>query len=112
MTLLGDVGGFYGIISAFFALLNNAFSYQRAENLFVQTLYQAKSQNKGADNGLDLTSKGQLAFKEYLQDFLEGCCGLPSCLKRSRRDLQFVKARDLLQEELDLVEVLRKLRFF
>ena len=27
LTLLGDVGGFYGIISAFFALLNNAFSY-------------------------------------------------------------------------------------
>ena len=42
LTLLGDVGGFFGIVSAFFAFINSATSYQRAENLFVQTLYDAK----------------------------------------------------------------------
>ena len=39
LTLLGDVGGFYGIVAAFFAILNNALSYNKAENLFAQTLY-------------------------------------------------------------------------
>ena len=35
LMLLGDVGGFYGIVSAFFAFANTTLSYQKAENLFV-----------------------------------------------------------------------------
>ena len=33
-------------------------------------------------------------------------------MKRSRKNLLFKKARELLAEELDLISVLRKLRFY
>lgn len=59
LTLLGDVGGFFGIVSAFFAFINGATSYQKAENLFVQTLYDAKplSHNDRRKEGSDLIAK-------------------------------------------------------
>ena len=33
-------------------------------------------------------------------------------MKRSRKNLLFKKARELLAEEMDLISVLRKLRFY
>ena len=46
LMLLGDVGGFYGIVSAFFAFVNGALTYQKADNLFVQTLFKAEAESQ------------------------------------------------------------------
>ena len=52
----------------------------------------------------------QCSIKEYYQHIFEGCCSV-RCLRLSRKDSQFIKARELLYQELDLIELLRKLRF-
>ena len=34
-----------------------------------------------------------------------------ACLKKQRKDLQFEKARELLQDEIDLIKLIRQVRF-
>ena len=37
--LLGDIGGFYGILVSVFALINSLLNYHNAENYLVEQLY-------------------------------------------------------------------------
>ena len=39
LALLGDVGGFFGIVSSFFAYLRTLQSHNKAENLLASLLY-------------------------------------------------------------------------
>lgn len=65
-----------------------------------------------ADAENELMPGKQYALKEYLQDTLPKFCTNFGCLKLSRRDLDFIKARQKLEEELDLIKLLQRLRFF
>ena len=40
LMLLGDVGGLYGLLFSVFAIINAAFSFQKPDNLLVQSLYK------------------------------------------------------------------------
>ena len=40
LMLLGDVGGLYGLLFSVLATLNSIFSFQKPENLLVQSLYK------------------------------------------------------------------------
>ena len=47
-----------------------------------------------------------------MQAILPACClNVLYCLKFSKKDRLFAKARDCLQDELEIVSLLRKLRF-
>ena len=51
--LLGDIGGFYGILVSVFALINSLLNYHNAENYLVEQLYsQPKSDDAVAGNTL------------------------------------------------------------
>ena len=62
----------------------------------------------------ELDPEKQFAFKEYLQSLLpqrclKCCC---RCIRPSKKDQLFEEARERLQKELDLVGILKQLRFF
>ena len=40
-TLLGDIGGFYGLIVSIFATIHGIINYNKTENYVVQQLYKA-----------------------------------------------------------------------
>ena len=40
LMLLGDVGGLYGLLFSVLAILNSVCSFQKSENLLVQSLYR------------------------------------------------------------------------
>ena len=42
LMLLGDVGGLYGLLFSVFSILNQVFSFQKSENLLVQSLYKVE----------------------------------------------------------------------
>ena len=63
-----------------------------------------------SDKDLHLKSTNQGACKEYLQSCLPRfllCC----CCRKRRRDRFFVEAREKLSEDLDVVKILRRMRF-
>ena len=49
-------------------------------------------------------------MKEYFQALLPSCC-LILCLKKRRRDKDFEAARELLASEMDLVYLIRQVRY-
>ena len=42
LMLLGDVGGLYGLLFSVFATLNAIFSFNKPENLLIQSLYKGE----------------------------------------------------------------------
>ena len=51
-------------------------------------------------------------MKEYFQSCLPKCCLGWKCLRPNKQDKIFDRARNHLQKELDLVGLIRQLRFF
>ena len=109
--LLGDVGGFQGLFLSVGATFVGFWNYYNAENFLIGNLFLSPlSKDKDFDKKLDPVK--QYAFKEYLQESLPKFCLRMGCLKRSRYDKIFHKARNDLQQEMDLVKLLQKLRYF
>ena len=94
--LLGDVGGFSGLLYASGAVLIRIFNFANAENFVVQSLYARELDDDGnkASEGLtrELDPGKQLALKEWMQALLPSKC-LCLCFKKRRRDHDFQIAR-------------------
>ena len=97
--LFGDIGGLYGLLVSLSSVIVGLVSFLSLENQLVGQLYLY-------DNGEPLKPKEQGSFKELCQSiiplgYLKGCCS------RSRRDIDFERARDRLNQELELVTLLQ-----
>lgn len=110
-TLLGDVGGLFGLLLSVAAWFSGILTFQKAENFLVKHMYAPGPDfNDGDEAGSEKGwSRGQSSMKEYLQASLPGFC-LRGCLKETKRDKFYGKAREELVQELSLVEMLRSLR--
>lgn len=113
--LLGDVGGLQGILFSVGAAIVGLFTYNNSDNNLAKSLYVPFDEEELVSMGKktkenELNPRKQYAFKEYLQEILPSCCSRSGCLKPNRRDRVFVKAREKLSEELDLVKLIQRLR--
>ena len=111
--LLGDVGGFSGLLYATSAVIVSYFSFYNVENYVAASLYQTQRRRSKHESGIehqDLNPWKQLAVLEYLQECLPRCC-LIGCMRRRKKDKHFVEARQRLMDEMDLVTLLRNMRF-
>ena len=59
--LLGDIGGFYGILVSVFSLINSLLNYHNAANYLVEQLY-----SKPTSESKTLLANKQYALKEYV----------------------------------------------
>ena len=68
-TLLGDVGGFYGLVGGLCAAINGVFAFQKGENILSEKLYTS-SEVAAATNAKQsqetLNASKQWAIIEYL----------------------------------------------
>lgn len=115
--LLGDVGGFQGLLLSAGAVIVGLFTHNNPENYLAKSLYMPYNSKDNVQTGKkikenELNPVKQYAFKEYLQEVLPGFCTGSGCLRQSRHDKVFAAAREKLQEELDLVHLIHRLRFF
>ena len=104
--LLGNVGGLIGVLVGVGAFIVGMLDYQTSENVLVQHLYKHSPHSQLSD------ANSQSALKQYIRDWFPACflnC-FCRCCKRPKKDELYEKGRDLLTEELDIVELLRKLR--
>ena len=110
-TLLADVGGLNGTIVIFAAFFSSIFTFNKAENYLAKKLYNQKRAQDLVPWKFDMEAPSSVA--DWLRDTLPSfslslcfCCFLPSRDERLRR-----RARDSLTKEMDVVRILRHLRF-
>ena len=120
ITLLGDLGGLYGLLISFGASLVSYMTYNNAENFLARHLFVGSTSTSSLDNknrpkekqSVELDEQKQFACKEFFQELLPSCCSSCGCLRRRNKDKLFKKAREQLNEELDIVHLLQSLRFY
>ena len=111
--LLGDVGGFSGLLFAIGSVLVRIFNFANAQNFVVQSLYEGElldDSGKASGNTYELDSRKQVALKEWVQAILPSKC-LFWCLRKRKRDHDFNEARARLDNDLDLVRLIRSVKF-
>ena len=52
-TLLGDIGGFYGLLGSIFATIHGILNYNKTENYIVQQLYRSERSKSDAPSNDD-----------------------------------------------------------
>ena len=103
--VLGDVGGFYGMLVGLASTLLGWITYGKADNYVATSLYKVSGERQ------DDSEQAQNSLKACLQSCLPSFCfKVCSCLKPNRRDRYFEKARDKLGDELKVCYILRQLR--
>ena len=103
--LLAQVGGLSIALTMLAAAANNFFNFQAGDNHLVQRLYKTKPSKDFP------VVKAQEGFREYLQSCLPSCL-VCDCLIHKKKDEFFAKGRTQLAKELDIVQLLRKVRFY
>ena len=111
--LLGNVGGLAGILFPLATQLYSLSLFQSTENMLVDNLYKPSvALDKLALEGRNrLRHRDRSPLKEYLQSCRPKMCRV-YCLRTTKVDRFYRKARDRLEKELDLVKLLRRQRLF
>ena len=118
IMLLGNVGGLFGLFVSVSATILGITNYQKSDNLLVSDLFRTTAQaprrqedKAAAPQQLTqqhlLKPSHQSSFKEYMQASLPPRCRRSKCLRQSKEDKYFERARERLTQELDLVKLLQ-----
>ena len=111
--LLGDVGGLSGLFVSIASSLISILNYQKADNILVSNLYRAeKASSPEKMLKTELDPEKQSSCMEYFQSLLPKKCLPYTCLHRTKRDKYFERSRNAFNEEIDLVRIVQRLRFF
>ena len=103
---LGDVGGLYQVVATVMASVAACLNFHKPVNNIAEKLYKPAH-----DPDSSLNAKNQSMCKEFLQSCLPKRCRNLKCIRQSKKDLYFKRAREQFSDELDVVTILRQLRF-
>ena len=105
LDVLSDIGGLDGTLVLIVGLLLSILNYNAIGNYMVANLYKA-SESGGK------VSKFKRALccnlDEYFFDLIPSCC---LCCRMSRKHQALMKAREMLDKEMDILSIVRSLRF-
>ena len=109
--LLADVGGISGMFASLFAVFMAAWNFNALDNLLVTRLFKAKLDDKRHFNSQSdfFPNKGCPNFIDYFLSWIPSCM---LCCKRSQKEKAYARARDRLEKELDIIEVVKSRRYF
>lgn len=116
--LLSDVGGLSGIFFSVFAVIMSAWNFNSLDNYMVMHLFKQKKDaaSNDAAESKDTKKKNYKSrteyfpekslpyFKDYFMSWVPSCC---NCCKLSRRERAFEKARDRLEKEMNIIELVK-----
>ena len=119
--MLSDVGGLSGIFFSVFTVFMAVWNFNSFDNYMVTHLFKAKFEESQIDSKSSKTKdQGQSQSEFYpsnrcpnFKDYFLSC--VPSCLlccKQSRREKAFTKARDKLEKEMNIIELIKSQRYF
>ena len=114
---LSDIGGLSGMLFSLFALFMAAWNYNQFDNYMVHRLFKMKKPDDQIDASTPYFLRSEYIKADFypnlldwlLSFFPEACSN--KC-KRSRRWNTQAKAREKLEKETNIVEILKSLRYF
>ena len=99
LDVLSDVGGLESIIISFMAIFLSIINFNNLDNHMVTHLFQLSSKSPEKVDNFSL--KDVNGIKEYIQNTF--CSKIFFCCKRNRRQEKFMKAREALSDETDIM---------
>lgn len=114
--MLSDVGGLLGILTSIAVLLNAIWNYQAFDNFMVSRLFKIKKPREEIDEATDFYSQSEyikLSMAPNLLNWLLTFVPKPCfCCTSSRKERALQMARDKLDKEVNIIEIVKSWRYF
>ena len=91
-----------------FAILIGLVNYNHLESYMASKLYHIEQENTSFDDTKTFTPTMCGNIGECIIDSLPSCL---TCCKKSRQQIRIQKAREVLEEEMDIMELVKAIRF-
>lgn len=122
---VSDIGGIQGMLISGVALFMGFWNHNMLENHLVSRLFKVERVREGKGSTISRDNEFfaryrfikmmptlSQSFVEYVKEMIPGwlCCS--KCCKPGRYYAGFAKGRQKLQKESNIIEILKKLRYF
>lgn len=116
---ISDIGGIQGFLYSTLAFLLSIWNYKMFDNHMVSRLYKLEKSDSGTRQIKDAFEQSDFMKTARFQDpkeyFRDSCpswlCFCKSC-KPDRQELGFIKGRERLQRETNIIEIIKSRRYF
>ena len=106
--MLSDVGGLTGMFTSIFSVFMAVWNFNQLDDYMVSRLFKSKPGEEKFQAEF-LPTKTCCNFKDFLRSWTPKCF---LCCKLGRREKAFAKARDKLESELNVIELIKSRRYF
>ena len=106
LDVFGAIGGLESILLTFAAIITGFFNYNNFDSTLAAKLFKM---NNGQGTPVRLSPTKALNLVDYILDCLPSRC---VCCRRSKNHRALEIARESLLREIDIVELIRQLRYF
>jgi len=107
--LLSDVGGLSSIVCTFFAMILRFWNHNSFDNMMAISLFKVKNLTPTYSDKASYMKESKTPYcKELLMSLLPSCC---ICCKLDREELALAKAREKLNFETNIIDIVRTWRY-
>lgn len=117
--MLSDIGGLNGILVTVLAIVSTTWNFNSFDNYMVSRLFKINKPEDDIDsddeyfNQSNYIKQGSFPyFKECLVSCTPKCCKRSRCCKKSRHLVAMEMAREKLDKEINIIEIVKSWRFF
>ena len=112
LDVLADVGGLLGILTSGIGLLLGIWNFKIVDQYMASKLFKVAPAEASAQDPISATPVTPSNRTNCLEFFIDRLipCKLACCCKRSRQQLAMEKAREALEKEVDIIQIIRSNR--
>ena len=104
---VGDMGGLNEGLYLGLKVILIFFQFSEFDHFLIQRLYSKQTENKKLKSAVFFDTRKTSWFRQRMHDL---CCCFRCCIKLSRHERMFAKARLRMNNELDIVQFMKKIR--
>lgn len=104
---VGDMGGLNEGLYLGLKVILIFFQFYEFDHFLIQRLYSKQTQNNKLRSGVLFDTTKTSWFRQRMHDL---CCCFRCCIKLSKHERMFAKARIRMNNELDIVQFMKKIR--
>ncbi len=116
LDLFSDIGGFHGMLILSLAMISNIWNHNNFANFLVSRLFKISRPKNEADSEEIYFKKTEFIdtgnFPYFLECFRSLIPRSEKCCKLNRREIAMKKARQKLEQEINIIEIVKSWRYF
>ena len=113
IDVLSDIGGIQGLLISVIVILISILNYNHFDDYMATRLFKAKPKNHKRDKGMQ-NEPTELQPTFYFNSCLYFADLIPAklrCCKKSRRQRSLEKARQIMDEEFNVIQIIKSRRY-